>query len=163
MLIALHNKIGVFSSSALMRDAINNLLRKHADDLQIEIKIKGRKWKSDEPNKDKEATKHADWEKANKNKYYARINNERLLKNRFQWIENLLFSIKAEYVGRMALDSLHPDNAKETEKKAVEVLHGLLQDRKFIILQNTMPEHHNQSIPTTSWKMLRSTAPWASN
>jgi len=133
MLIALHNKIGVFSSSALMRDAINNLLRKHADDLQIEIKIKGRKWKSDEPNKDKEATKHADWEKANKNKYYARINNERLLKNRFQWIENLLFSIKAEYVGRMALDSLHPDNAKETENYHNGKTYTTVDNRKPVI------------------------------
>jgi hypothetical protein len=114
--IELYNEISAFASSSLCRDAVKNVILKTADDYSIDI------WdaKTDPmPDKKKKPTEYDSWVQRNKKKFSYAINNDRLLKNRFQWIENLLFSIKAEYVADKVLETMS-EKAKKPVKFKVK-------------------------------------------
>lgn len=95
----LYNEIEAFSKSSLYKDAVEYAIIRYAKDNGVRII---------DPNDRKPANeedKNA-WKERNKDKYNVTFNTLAVVTGRFQWTENLLFSIKATYVADQTIELL---------------------------------------------------------
>jgi hypothetical protein len=105
-LMELYNEIEEFSNSDLYKEAKNNAIHRYA---QLEgVQIVDYNDKKPTKKEDKE-----DWERRNANKYYVDFTTTNALKGRFQWVENLLFSLKSVFVAEQVIELLN--TKKEVE------------------------------------------------
>jgi len=88
--MSLYDEIEAFANSPLYNNAYLSAIKRNAQEREIILVTK-----KDKPTKKEDASS---WENANANKYFAAYSTTDSMNNRFQWIENLLFSIKADYV-----------------------------------------------------------------
>ncbi|MEI7960782.1 MAG: strawberry notch C-terminal domain-containing protein [archaeon] len=106
--MSLYNEIEVFSKSSLYKDALKKARVRVADEEGFDLV----------PENDPMPTEEEfikEWQHRNRNKYVMTYDPSNRVKNRFQWIENLLFSIKADYVANevvKTLTSLEDDKGK---------------------------------------------------
>jgi hypothetical protein len=90
--MSLYNEIDAFSKSSLYSDARKEAIERFAKENKVQLVPK------DDYKVPNKPDAKSEWEERNKNKYFYSYPTTNIIKNRFQWIENLLFSIKAEYV-----------------------------------------------------------------
>lgn len=89
-LMKLYDEIEAFANSPLYNNAYEDTIKRYAAENEILIVAEKKK-----PTKTKDKAK---WQTENANKYNVDYTTRNSMNNRFQWIENLLFSIKADYV-----------------------------------------------------------------
>lgn len=98
-IIALYNEIEAFTDTLLYKAARLAAIERYAKELGIEIV-------SEDDKKPSKKEDKSDWEWENRNKYTVTYTTTNVLKNRFQWIENLLFAIKADFVATKVIKEL---------------------------------------------------------
>lgn len=99
----LYNKIDYFAKSSTYKKALQKAIDRYALEKKIEIA-------ETKPSEEKEKTR---WKEENKNKYTVDFNTTNIVSSRFQWIESLLFSIKADVVAQTVIEHLKPRKRKE--------------------------------------------------
>ena len=107
-IISIFNRVSDFGNSYILKKGTQNAIKRYADDYKIELIDPS----DPEPSDDEQKKK---WKERNKNKYQVKFNNTRLIRNRFRWIENLLFCIKAEMVAEQVVYALSPQSIKPVE------------------------------------------------
>lgn len=91
--MSLYNEIEAFSKSQLYKDSIFKAIDRIAKENKVVILDTDKD--GEKPSND---TERREWEAKHKNKYTYSFPTTNVIKSRFQWIENLLFSIKADFV-----------------------------------------------------------------
>lgn len=128
--MALYNEIETFTKSSLYKDAVKSAISRYVLKKNIVL--------VDENDRKRPSSKkaRAEWEERNEGKYLVSFPTTTAVKNRFQWIENLLFSIKAEYVAAQAIKLLKT-NTKKNERgeivpNAVEYINYETKEKYFV-------------------------------
>jgi hypothetical protein len=89
----LYNEVERFADSELYKKAVENAIKRYVDIHKVTLVSKN----DPKPKKTPIAPYNA-WIEKNKNKFTVYFKPQGGVKNRFNWIENLLFSIKAQFV-----------------------------------------------------------------
>ena len=127
-LINLLSEISEFTKSLQYTTALERTIKKIIEDNKISVPFVPK------PKKEKEVD---DWRKANYGKYTYTINVSNTLKNKNNFIENLLFALKADFVANKAIENLSKIY-KYTNKKSngdVELVETNL--KPLITVRNT--------------------------
>ena len=129
----LYNEIETFSKSKGYEDAIKVAIERFAKEQNVTIVYSKR------PDK-KKLELYNQWISENKNKYTVTYDPKGSIKNRFQWIENLLFSIKADFVTEEVIKLL-TDKTVINERN--EIVPNLTEytvgDKKYTLNTNYKP------------------------
>ncbi len=135
----LYNEVEAFAKSELFltaqRNAIKRIAKLHKVDLMDP---------QDKKPANKESIEYEEWYQRNRFNYIPSYNSTRLLRNRFQWIENLLFSIKADFVAEKVIDLL----------RAQEEVHYDEAGKKFTKKTNYKPVIAVRNTAETALKSL---------
>lgn len=124
-IIEIFNRVRKFGNSFKVKQATQSAIERIAKDYRVElVDPKDATEPSDEDEKKK-------WKQRNKDKYTVKFNNTRLLRNRFRWIENLLFCIKADMVADQVLECL--------SERAITPVEYTFGDQKVIKEVNYKP------------------------
>ena len=112
-IMVFYNEIETFTKSDLYKNAVKNAINRYADKKDIEL--------VEEKDRKKPTGKKArlEWDAKNEGKYLVSFPTTLAVKNRFQWIENLLFAIKADYVADQAIDLLKTNTEKNERGEIV--------------------------------------------
>lgn len=105
--MSLYNKIDNFSKSSLYKKAVEKAIIRMALERKIELVDPNDKEIPTEPQAKRE------WQEKNKNKYYVEFNTTNIVSSRFQWIESLLFSMKAQVTAESVIEQLKPAKTKD--------------------------------------------------
>lgn len=103
----LYNKIDNFAKSALYKKSVKKAIDRYVVEKKIELVDEN---DTEIPTDTQEKNK---WENRNRNKYYVEFNTTNIVSSRFQWIESLLFSIKANVVAETVIEHLKPAKTKD--------------------------------------------------
>ena len=98
-LMSLYNEIESFSDSDLYKEARNNAIYRYA-------KMEGIEIVNPTESKPKSKEDKDEWSRRNANKFFVDYPTTNSLKGRFQWIENLLFSLKSVFVAEQTIELL---------------------------------------------------------
>jgi hypothetical protein len=98
-LMNLYNEIESFSDSDLYKEARNNAIYRYA-------KMEGIEIVNPTESKPKSKEDKDEWSRRNANKFFVDYPTANSLKGRFQWIENLLFSLKSVFVAEQTIELL---------------------------------------------------------
>lgn len=105
--MALYNKIDYFAKSSIYKKAVEKAVIRFALEKKVELVA------SDDTQVPTEQNEKRNWQERNKNKYTVFYNTTNIVSSRFQWIESLLFSIKADVVAQTVIEHLKPKKRKE--------------------------------------------------
>lgn len=112
-IMLLYNEIETFTKSPLYKDAVKSAIARYAIKKNIVL--------VEEKDRKRPTGKKArfEWEQKNEGKYLVSFPTTLAVKNRFQWIENLLFAIKASYVADQAIKLLRTNTEKNEKGEIV--------------------------------------------
>jgi hypothetical protein len=113
--MSLYNDIEKFVDGNIYQDAAKKCIQRYAAENKIEVVYDKKPTKKEEKD---------DWDRQNKDKFKATHNTTTTLKGRFQWTQNLLFSLKADAVADETIkilktqkEVLFNENGKEFKKQ----------------------------------------------
>lgn len=131
----LYNEIENFSKGKGYEDAIEKAIERFTKEQGVAVVFAN----DPKPNRDKKP-EYTEWCERNKNKYTVTFNPRGSVKNRFQWIENLLFSIKADFVSQEVIKLL---TDKTVINERGEIVPNLTEytegDKKYTLNVNYKP------------------------
>lgn len=131
----LYNEIENFSKSKGYEDAIERAIERFTKEQGVAVVFDN----DPKPSRDKKP-EYTEWCERNKNKYTVTYDPKGSIKNRFQWIENLLFSIKANFVTeeviKLLTDKTVINERNEIVPNLIEYTEG---DKKYTLNTNYKP------------------------
>lgn len=129
----LYNEIEAFSKSTLYKEAVEKAIERIANENKVTLVGK------DNPKPSRKDEKN-EWMEDNKTKYQPFFNPTNLVKSRFQWIENLLFSIKADYVAQETINLLNSREVRNEDGHLVpNYVEYTIGTKKEKVLTNFKP------------------------
>ena len=131
----LYNTIEAFSKSDLYKSAVDSAILRITLEEKIElVSSNDRKPKSNKPEELRA------WQERNKNKYGSRFSVIDVAGNRFNWIENLLFCIKADFVADAVIKAMKSrERTDENGKVVPNMVEYEIGNEKSMVLTNIKP------------------------